>query len=222
MEEVYNVFQFAAYVMSAIALVCIGVMIFFMKIVAPTWAVIRRWFDLPKVEMAVVGLFAIGLIQYGATKESVRSTFTFSKGIIDNENTPSYSTNDTVFISWQKSKTTIVITNGTPIHIEYRLATNDVEFVELTTVAFENMSWTGTVEGATNYNYNIWYDYQGESQYVIDDQWEYHTTRAKNKDVIAINGKIQGEDKSLDAPVDLMTSRTNAWEVMQNELEAKQ
>lgn len=224
-NAIHNLFQEILFEISAIALVCLGVALFAAKIVAPSWRIIRKWLSLPKMQAVFVGLLVAGMIHYGATKEGgggFKSTFTFSNGIVDNKETPSYSTNDTVFISWQKSKSTIIVTNGTPVHIEYRLITNNVEFVELATVAFENSSWTWTVEGATNYNYNVWYDYQGESQYVVNDQWEYKTTTATNKDIIAINGKVQGEDKSLEEPVDLMSPRTNAFEKMKAEVEAQQ
>ena len=223
-DLIHSLFQKALFEISAIMLIVLGFGLFVAKIVMPSWRVIRKWLSLPKIQMAFVGLFVAGMIHYGATKESggYKSTFTFSKGIVDNKDTPSYSTNDTVFISWKKSSSTIIVTNGTPVHIEYRLITNNVEFAELTTVPFDAMSWTGTVEGATNYNYNIWYDYQGESQYVVNDRWEYHTTTATNKDIIAINGKVQGEDKSLEEPVDLMSPRTDAFDKMKAEAEAKQ
>ncbi len=221
-ELTYSLFQKMLFDVCAVALVCIGIVVFAAKIVMPSWCIIRKWISLPKIQAVVVGMFVVNFIFYGATKEGEgrRSSFTFSRGLSDNVETPSYSTNNTVFISWQKSSSTVIITNGTPIHIEYRLIADDVEFAELATVAFENSSWTSTIEGATNYNYNIWYDYQGESQYVVDDQWEYHTTKAKNEDIIAINGKVQGDDKSIDEPLDLMSPRTNALELIMKEMEA--
>lgn len=224
MSALYDIFQSVVFMASAIALICVGMIMLTAKILVPVWATVRKWLSLPKLQVVFVGLLVVNMVYYGSTKEGgvgFKSTFTFSRGITDNEKTPSYSTNDTVFISWQKSSSNIIITNGTPVHIEYKLITNDVEFVELTTLSFENLTWTGTVKGATNYNYNVWYDYQGTSHYVVDDYWQYNTTTAKTKDIIIVNGKVQGDDKSLKEPIDLMSSRTNAFEKIKAEVEAK-
>ena len=90
---------------------------------------------------------------FGGAKNRA-SKFTFADGLKDNG---SYTTNDTVHIAWTTT-TTIPATNN--VFIESILQTNTSgTYAELASSAVGAMSWTGTLPDATNYDFNVWYDY---------------------------------------------------------------
>ena len=200
-DEIYSIFQTVVYVASAIALVCVGVMLFAAKVAAPVWTAVRKWLSLPKVEIVVVGLVVAGLIQYGATKSKTAS-IKFDNGIKQGE-TASCVTNDTVFITWQRDTSSgLVVPESATVYIDYKsnVETN-AEWVLLAQTTVGAYQWSGTVEGATNYDYSVWAYYVPPEPVHTNGVCTYKTLKDRaGANALPLRSRVEVNGKAIATP----------------------
>ena len=201
MSAIYDIFQSVVLVASAIALVCVGVMLFAAKVAAPVWTAVRKWLSLPKVEIVVVGLIVAGLIQYGATKGKTAS-IKFDNGIKQGE-AASCVTNDTVFISWQRDTSGgVVVPESATVYIDYKsnVETN-AEWVLLAQTTVGAYQWSGTVEGATNYDYSVWAYYVPPEPVHTNGVWTYKTLKDRaGANALPLRSRVEVNGKAIATP----------------------
>lgn len=133
-------------------------------------------------------------VLFGGAKTAC-SRFTFASGLTDNG---SYSTNDTVYVAW---KTTTGLPSSTIVYIESRLQsdTNGV-YSSIGNATYGSGSWTGTLANATNYNFNIWHNYEPPAPVHTNGTWVYQTVKAKHQPddnalhAVAVKAKIIGTE----------------------------
>lgn len=137
----------------------------------------------------------IAVLFGGAKTADVSSRFTFASGLLDNG---SYSTNDTVYVAW---KTTTGLPSSTTVYIESRLKsdTNGV-YSALGNTTYGSGSWTGALANATNYNFNIWHNYEPPAPVHTNGTWIYQTNKAKHQPddnalhAVAVKAKVIGTE----------------------------
>ena len=150
------------------------------------WKQLRRIFSLGSIQGTFVSIIIVFLTLYGGSK----SLFKFEKGLKDDG---SYSTNDTVYISWIKSGEVSDIPNDSALYVEKRLSTDiEGEFVPFYTNTVGAYELTLTVADATNYDYNVWYEYI-EPPEPISDWFSYYAKNTQRKEnIIPWHAKIVG------------------------------
>lgn len=134
-------------------------------------------------------------VLFGGAKTASMSKFTFASGLIDNG---SYSTNDTVYVAW---KTTTGLPSSTTVYIE-SLAKSDTNGVYkmIGNTTYSTGSWTGTIANATNYNFNIWHNYESPAPVHTNGTWVYNAIKAKYQpddnaiNAVAVKAKIIGAE----------------------------
>lgn len=134
-------------------------------------------------------------VLFGGAKTASSSRFTFASGLVDNG---SYSTNDTVYVAW---KTTTGLPSSTTVYIESRAKsdTNGV-YSAIGNTTYGSGSWTGTLANATNYNFNIWHNYEPPAPVHTNGTWVYTTIKAKHQpddnalNAVAVKAKVIGTE----------------------------
>ena len=150
------------------------------------WKQLRRIFSLGSIQGTFVSIIVIFLTLYGGSK----SLFKFEKGLKDDG---SYSTNDTVYVSWIKSGEVYDIPNDSTLYVEKRLSTDtEGEFVPFHTNTVGAYELTLNVLNATNYDYNIWYAYTPTP--VSEKSWyAYYTKHASHEnDILPLKATVIG------------------------------
>ena len=150
------------------------------------WKQLRRIFSLGSIQGTFVSIIIVFLTLYGGSK----SLFKFEKGLKDDG---SYSTNDTVYISWVKSGEIANIPNDSALYVEKRLSTDtEGEFVPFHTNTVGAYELTLTVADATNYDYNVWYEYIAPPT-PIGDWFSYYAKNTQRKEnIIPWHAKVVG------------------------------
>ena len=150
------------------------------------WKQLRRIFSLGSIQGTFVSIIVVFLTLYGGSK----SLFKFEKGLKDDG---SYSTNDTVYISWIKSGEVADIPNDSTLYVEKRLSTDtEGEFVPFHTNTVGAYELTLNVADATNYDYNIWYEYI-EPPAPISNWFSYYAKSTQRKEnIIPWHAKVVG------------------------------
>lgn len=150
------------------------------------WKQLRRIFSLGSIQGTFVSIIIVFLTLYGGSK----SLFKFEKGLKDDG---SYSTNDTVYISWVKSGEVADIPNDSALYVEKRLSTDtEGEFIPFHTNTVGAYELTLTVADATNYDYNVWYEYI-EPHTPIGDWFSYYAKNTQRKEnIIPWHAKVVG------------------------------
>lgn len=127
------------------------------------------WDKAGRFARSVFCIAAAIAVLFGGAK-TAGSRFTFAKGLTNNG---SYTTNDTVYVAW---KTTTGLPSSTIVYIESRSQsdTNGV-YEAIGNTTYGAGSWTGTLANATNYDFNIWHNYDGPI--VTNGVWEFKTLK---------------------------------------------
>ena len=164
--------QITQYVVTAVALTAFGVMLLLLS--APwLYGKLRR-----------CGLFfvfiAAGFLYSMATKPpTVR---VYYDGGIKPGATANVVTNDTVAIYWQRDTSGgVYVPETATVYIDYRpnTATNE-EWGLLAQTTVGAWGWSGTVENATNYDYNVWAYYIPPEPVHTNGVWTYKTHFDRN------------------------------------------
>lgn len=150
-----------------------------------------------------LAILAIVCILFGGTKPTM-PTFTFDGGIKGNDSRKCYATNDTVFVAWVLDPRAVVIPPETaPVYIDYRpmSATNE-EWGCLGQSTVGAWEWTGELENATNYNFNIYAYYIPPEPVHTNGVWEYRTIKdpERRKYIIPLRATIHGDDRIIYPP----------------------
>ena len=150
------------------------------------WKQLRRIFSLGSIQGTFVSIIIVFLTLYGGSK----SLFKFEKGLKDDG---SYSTNDTVYISWIKSGEVADIPNDSTLYVEKRLSTDtEGKFVPFHTNTVGAYELTLNVADATNYDYNVWYEYI-EPPAPISNWFSYYAKSTQRKEnIIPWHAKVVG------------------------------
>ena len=150
------------------------------------WKQLRRIFSLGSIQGTFVSIIIVFLTLYGGSK----SLFKFEKGLKDDG---SYSTNDTVYISWVKSGEIANIPNDSALYVEKRLSTDtEGEFVPFHTNTVGAYELTLTVADATNYDYNVWYEYIAPPTPIGDWFLYYAKNTQRKENIIPWHAKVVG------------------------------
>lgn len=137
---------------------------------------------------------------YAGTKPASKAKLRFSGGIRNDGN--SCVSNDTVHISWVRDTSGgIYVPANTRVFIDYRHAddTNGV-FVSLAETTVDAWSWTGTVEDATNYWYDIWAYYIPPEPVHTNGVWQYRTSTSRSGQPIPIRARVVVDGKTIATP----------------------
>ena len=159
------------------------------------WKQLRRIFSLGSIQGIFVSLIVVFLTLYGGSK----SRFYFENGL---KNDGSYSTNDIVYLSWVKSGTVPLLPNTSKLYVEKKISddTNSIFTVFYTNIV-GIYELTLNVPNATNYDYNVWYEYIPDQEVHTNGTWMYyakHSIGENKTDIIPNKAIVQGsEGKSI-------------------------
>lgn len=186
--------NFDALTAAALVALSVSFLLFAIAWLAPYVKV--AWDKASRLARAVFCIAVAGAVMFGGAKSGgVGSSFTFASGLINNG---SYSTNDTVYVAW---KTTTGLPSSTTVYIESRAKsdTNGV-YSAIGNTTYGAGSWTGTLANATNYNFNIWHNYEPPAPVHTNGTWVYQTIKAKHQPddnaihAVAVKAKIIGTE----------------------------
>lgn len=199
--EAQKEFQTVLMYVSIFALAAMAVWFFLAKVLSPAWGELRRFVKLSRIQQFVLGVCVIGFIQYGATKPTWH--ISFDGGIKQNPIQPSNVTNDLVSIHWTRDASggTLVPETAT-VYVDYKLTvdTNGVwETLAETTVGA--WGWSGVVQNATNYDYNVWAYYIPPEPVHTNGVWIYKTLKDRGeKFPIPLRARIEVNGKAISTP----------------------
>jgi len=188
--------------LSLCGLVVLGVLLFAVKVVAPVWSKLRSFLSLPRIQQGVVAIFAVGLIQYAATK-GTGYRISFDGGINDNTQNPSYVTNSTVSIRWVRDVSRgVYAPDSATVYIDCReIANTNGEWTALGETTVGAWSWSGTLANATNYNYNVFAYYIPPDPVHTNGMWLYKTVRDMNELYpLPLRARIEINGKAIATP----------------------
>lgn len=146
-------------------------------------------------------LLAIAAMLYGGTKPT-RSKFTFDGGIKDAAE-PSYTTNDAVVVRWQRDPRAIFAPpDNAPVYIDYRPSGSTNEWGMLAQSVVNAWGWTGELEAATNYDFNVYAYYIPPEPVHTNGVWEYRTITdpEKKRGIIPLRATIKADDRTIYPP----------------------
>ena len=174
MEAIYHAFQHWMLCACLAGLGMIAALVFLAKVAAPAWDAVRRWWSLPCIQRILVGVCVVGLSYYGATKQGWHVAY---DGGIKAGATANVVTNDTVSIHWQRDTSGgVYVPESAAVYIDYRPNTEtNAEWGLLAQTTVGAWGWSGTVENATNYDYNVWAYYIPPEPVHTNGVWTYKT-----------------------------------------------
>lgn len=164
------------------------------------WGRMRGWWSLPCIERALVGVFVLGFAYYGATKQAVRIGY---DGGIKAGATANVVTNDTVAIFWQRDTSGgVYVPESAAVYIDYRPnAETNAEWSLLAQTTVAAWSWTGTVQNATNYDYNVWAYYIPPEPVHTNGVWTYKTHFGRDgRHAIPLRARVEVNGKAMATP----------------------
>lgn len=179
MEAIYHAFQHWMLCACLAGLGMIAALVFLAKVAAPAWDALRRWWSLPCIQRVIVGVCVVGLSYYGATKQGWHVGY---DGGIKAGATANVVTNDTVSIHWQRDTSGgVYVPESAAVYIDYRPNTEtNAEWGLLAQTTVGAWGWSGTVQNATNYDYNVWAYYIPPEPVHTNGVWTYKTHFDRN------------------------------------------
>lgn len=146
----------------------------------------------------VAAVCVFGWIQYGATKSSFHYDGGIKQGVAE-----SYSTNDTVFISWQRDTSQgVYVPDSAAVYIDYRpnIETN-AEWGLLAESTVAAGSWIGTLADATNYDFNVWAYYIPPEPVHTNGVWTYKTMKDRgDKYTLPLRARVEINGQAIATP----------------------
>ena len=179
MNGIYQAWQTGLLWVCLCALGAMAAWLFLAKVAAPAWDALRRWWSLPCIQRILVGVCVVGLSYYGATKQGWHVGY---DGGIKAGATANVVTNDTVAIYWQRDTSGgVYVPETAAVYIDYRPNTEtNAEWGLLAQTTVGAWGWSGTVENATNYDYNVWAYYIPPEPVHTNGVWTYKTHFDRN------------------------------------------
>lgn len=174
--------------------------LFYLKVAVPVWDAVRRWWSLPRIQQFLVAAFVIGMIQYGATKQGWHIGY---DGGIKAGSNPSWVTNDTIHIEWQRDTSGgVYVPESAAVYIDYRPNTEtNAEWGLLAQATVGDWHWEGTLANATNYDFNVWAYYIPPEPVHTNGVWVYKTLRDRGeKYPIPLRARIEVNGKAIATP----------------------
>ena len=174
MDGIYQAWQTGLLWVCLCALGAMAALLFLAKVAAPAWDALRRWWSLPCIQRVIVAVCVVGLSYYGATKQGWHVGY---DGGIKAGATANVVTNDTVSIHWQRDTSGgVYVPESAAVYIDYRPNTEtNAEWGLLAQTTVGAWGWSGTVENATNYDYNVWAYYIPPEPVHTNGVWTYKT-----------------------------------------------
>lgn len=164
------------------------------------WSAVRRWLSLGAIERILAAVIVCGFAYYGSTKQGWHIGY---DGGIKAGTTANVVTNDTVSIYWQRDTSGgIYVPETATVYIDYRpnTATNE-EWGLLAQTTVGAWGWSGTVQNATNYAYNVWAYYIPPEPVHTNGVWVYKTDFNRGRDcAIPLRARIEVNGKAIATP----------------------
>lgn len=223
MEAIYHAFQHWMLCACLAGLGMIAALVFLAKVAAPAWDAVRRWWSLPCIQRVIVGVCVVGLSYFGATKQGWHVAY---DGGIKAGATANVVTNDTVSIHWQRDTSDgVYVPESAAVYIDYRPNTEtNAEWGLLAQTTVGAWGWSGTVENATNYDYNVWAYYIPPEPVHTNGVWTYKTHFDRNGEYalplrarVEVNGvaiatpAAKRRDLPYDSEVEYLESTGTQW-----------
>jgi len=184
------------------ALGAMAALLFLAKVAAPAWDAVRRWWSLPCIQRILVGVCVVGLSYYGATKQGWHVGY---DGGIKAGATANVVTNDTVAIYWQRDTSGgVYVPETATVYIDYRPNTEtNAEWGTLAQTTVGAWGWSGTVENATNYDYNVWAYYIPPEPVHTNGVWTYKTHFDRNGEyALPLRARVEVNGVAIATPAE--------------------
>ena len=203
----YHVFQQWTLCACLAALGVIAAALFAAKVAAPVWAAMRRFASLPSIERCIVAVVVCGFVYYGATKSIIHYDGGIKPGA-----TANVVTNNTVSIYWQRDTSGgVYVPETAAVYIDYRPNTEtNAEWGLLAQTTVGAWGWSGTVENATNYDYNVWAYYIPPEPVHTNGVWTYKTLKDRREAyVLPLRARIEVNGKAIATPKEVRKDEEN-------------
>lgn len=156
---------------------------------------VRRLFGcMSNFGKVVCGICILGAVMYGGSKGV---NVKWDDGLRDNG---TLITNDTVQVRWTYSG----IPGASSVFIDYREAGTTNEWMNLGESLASALSWDGTLENATNYDYWVYSTYIPPVPVYTNGIWlgQAYETKARvgSKSFLILNGKVQEHGRTIATP----------------------
>ena len=203
METFYRVFQ------EWLMMGCLALLFYVLVpalLLIKVWPLLRdAWRDAMKGKSLATKVFAVLFLSVnfylGATKPSApRVSY---DGGIKAGTTANVVTNNTVAIYWQRDTSGgTYVPESAAVYIDYRLATDtNGVWTLLAETTVGAWGWSGTVQDATNYNYNVWAYYIPPEPVHTNGVWTYRTMRDRaEKYAIPLRSRVEVNGKAIATP----------------------
>ena len=183
-------------------LVAVALFGLFLSAVASFWPVATK--EVRKLRWKPgFAFFAVVAMLYGGTKPT-RSKFTFDGGIKDAAE-PSYAMNDAVVVRWQRDPRAIFAPqDNAPVYIDYRPSGSTNEWGMLAQSVVNAWGWTGELEAATNYDFNVYAYYIPPEPVHTNGVWQYRTITdpERKRVIIPLRATIKYETHTIYPPTE--------------------
>ena len=199
MKEFAYSFHHFMQMVSIAGLVAIAVSLCAYFIARLVWDPITRKISKLTVSKLVAAVCVLGWIQYGSTKSSFRYDGGIKQGVAE-----SYTTNDTVFISWQRDTSQgVYVPDSAAVYIDYRPNTEtNAEWGLLAESTVAAGSWTGNLADATNYDFNVWAYYIPPEPVHTNGVWIYKTLKDRgNKCALPLRARVEVNGLAISTPL---------------------
>lgn len=198
MDELYSQYQRVLMWLCLGAAVAGAHVLFVWKVLPCLWDVVVRMAggNPRNLRVLVVLLFVCPLCWYGMTK----SSFRYDGGIVQGD-TPSWASNDTVFVSWKKDPhNPLPLPLESAVYIDYRPVGNTNDWGLLAQSTVGAWQWTGTLANATGYEYSVWAYYIPPAPHT-NGVWEYKTTYSRDGErIVPFHARIEVGGKAIAMP----------------------
>ena len=200
MNGIYQAWQTGLLWVCLCALGAMAAWLFLAKVAAPAWDALCRWWSLPCIQRVIVGVCVVGLSYYGATKQGWHVAY---DGGIKAGATANVVTNNTVAIYWQRDTSGgVYVPETATVYIDYRPNTEtNAEWGLLAQTTVGAWGWSGTVENATNYDYNVWAYYIPPEPVHTNGVWTYKTHFDRNGEyVLPLRARVEVNGVAIATP----------------------
>ncbi len=193
------------------ALAVVGLTLFLAAFLAPLWDAIRRWLGLGVIRKSVVAAFVLGLVYYGATK-AIYSSVKYDGGLAPSPDNANVITNDLVQLYWSRDASGGVwVPETATVYIDCKLiADTNSTWTSLGEATVGAWGWSGTLEGATNYNYNVWAYYIPPEPVHTNGVWVYRTLKdRRGENAIPLRARVEADGKAIATPREKRRDKEN-------------
>ena len=185
-----------------VALAAVGAVFLIVLFAAPLWDALRRWLGLGVIQKSVVAAFVLGLVYYGATKQ-VASSVKYDGGLAPSPDNANVITNDLVKLYWSRDASggTWVPETAT-VYIDCRLiADTNAAWTALGETTVGAWGWSGSLEGATNYDFNVWAYYIPPEPVHTNGVWVYKTLKdRRGENALPLRARVEADGRAIATP----------------------